>query len=168
VSVKRAGAQLKYRRGYYAFADEQPDDAHRQRVLNDAAASVLDATAIGFSVGVNMPAPGSSTWQLVMDVDTNSIKLEPLHDNWAGGLDLMFAQFDAKGNLLKSNGRQVPLTLSAADREQLLQHGFVLNAPIQLKESCDRLRIVLRDMKTGAIGSVTVEIRQTRPASARP
>lgn len=156
VSVKRPGVELKYRRGYYAFPDDPLDDAHRQKALDAAMTGSLDATAVGFSVEANNPAPGSSTWQLVIEVDAGSIKLEPVQDNWAGGLDAMFAQFDAKGNLLKNNSRRIPLTLTAADREQLLQYGFVLNAPIQLKENWDRLRIVLRDMKSGAVGSVTV------------
>jgi len=168
VSVRRPGVQLRYRRGYYAFSDEPRDDAYRQKALNAAAVGTLDATAVGFSVETNKPAPGSSTWQLAIDIDTNSIKLEPVQDKWSGGLDVMFAQFDAGGNLVKNNGRQVPLTLTAADREQLLQHGFVMNVPIQLKENCERLRIVLRDRKTGAIGSVSVDIRTASgPAGPR-
>jgi len=74
----------------------------------------------------------------------------------------MLAQFDGKANLLKSSGRQVTLNLTAADREQLLRHGFVLNAPIQVKENCDHIRIILRDVKTGAIGSVTIPLSSVR------
>ncbi len=156
VSVRRPGVQLKYRRGYYASPDEPMHDETRQKALSAAATAILDATALGFSVEVNKPAPGSSSWQLVMDIDPNSIRLEPLQNSWAGGFDAMFVQFDAKGNLLKNNGRQVPLTLTAADREKLLAHGFVLRAPIQLNENWHRLRIVLRDSKSGAVGSVTI------------
>jgi VWFA-related protein len=162
VSVKRPGVQLKYRRGYYAFPDEPSDDAHRQKALSAAATSMLDSTGVGFSVEVTKSTSGNAAMQLVMDIDTNSIKLEPVQDNWAGGLDVMLAQFDGKANLLKSSGRQVTLNLTAADREQLLRHGFVLNAPIQVKENCDHIRIILRDVKTGAIGSVTIPLSSVR------
>lgn len=162
VTVKRPGVQLKYRRGYFAFPDEPMDDAHRQKSLSAAATSMLDAAGIGFSVEASRPGPGSSALQLVMDVERDSIKLEPVQNNWAVGLDVMLAQFDAKGDLVKSSGRQVNLTLTAADREQMLQHGFVLNVPVQLKETCDHLRVILRDVKTGALGSVTVPLSAVR------
>jgi hypothetical protein len=123
---------------------------------------MLDSTGVGFSVEVTKSTSGNAAMQLVMDIDTNSIKLEPVQDNWAGGLDVMLAQFDGKANLLKSSGRQVTLNLTAADREQLLRHGFVLNAPIQVKENCDHIRIILRDVKTGAIGSVTIPLSSVR------
>jgi len=162
VSVKRPGVQLKYRRGYFALPDEPLDDAHRQKALSAAAANLLDATAIGVSIEVGKPASGSSVRKLVMDIDTNSIKLEPVQEIWAGGLDVLFAQFDEKGNLESSIGRRIPLKLTVADREQLLQHGFVLNAPVKIKGNCHHMRIVLRDLKSGAIGTVTIPLNEVR------
>lgn len=162
VSVKRPGVQLKYRRGYLAIPDEPLDDAQRQKALRAAATNLLDATAIAFSIEVGKPASGSIVRKLIMDIDTNSIRLEPVQENWAGGLDVLFTQFDEKGNLVSSIDRRIPLKLTAADREQLLQHGFVLNAPVEIKGNCDRMRVVLRDVKSGAIGTVTIPLNEVR------
>ncbi len=156
VSVKRPGVQLTYRRGYYASPGEPLDDATRQKALNAAATGTLDATGVGFSVQVNRPTADALAWQLVLDIDPYSIDLEPQQDNWSGGFDLMLTQFDGKGSLLKNHGRQVPLALTSADRQKMLERGFVLRVPIQLNENWRRLRVVLRDSKSGAVGTVTI------------
>ncbi len=162
VSVKRPGLQVRYRRGYFAFPDEPIDAAHRDKALNAATVAMIDATSVGFMVEVGKPASGNSARQLAISVDTNSIKLQEVEGKWVGGLDAMFAQFDTNGNALKSTVRKVPLVLSAEDREQLLQHGLVLNLPAQLKENCTHLRIVLRDVKSGLVGRVTVPLADLR------
>jgi VWFA-related protein len=162
VSVKRPGAQLKYRRGYYAFPDETPKQDSAQRALIDASASPLDATGIVFLIEVGKASAGNGARQLVMETNTNTIKLEPVQENWAGGLDALFVQLDKTGKILSSAGRKIPLKLTAADRAQLLQDGLVLNLPITLKGDCDHLRVVLRDVTSGAIGTVTVPTRSLR------
>jgi VWFA-related protein len=158
VSVKRPGVQLRYRRGYYAYPEEPLDEAQRERTLYAAATAPLDMTRIGFSVELGEPAPGSSARRLVLEVDTDSVKIEKLQDHWAGGLDIQFAQFDVQGNLVNRASRQVPLRLTAADLDQLKQFGLVLNINIDLRKNCDRVRVILRDTKTGAIGTVTIPI----------
>ncbi len=158
VSVKRPGLQLGYRRGYYAFPEELLDGAQRERELNSAIIAPLDMTRIGFSVELGEPSPASSVRRLVLEVDTGSVKIEKAEDHWTGALDVMNAQFDAQGNLVNRTSRQVPLRLTAADHEQLMQYGLVLNINIDLKKNCDHLRVILRDVKTGAIGTVTIPI----------
>lgn len=125
-----------------------------------AATAPLDATAIGFLVKAGKPPAGSSTWQFALDVDVNSVKLEPENGAWNGGLDVIFAPSNDKGNIVGSIGRMVPLNLSAAQREQLLKQGLVLNAPLDIDAATVQIRIILRDTKTGAIGSVTIPLER--------
>jgi len=40
-----------------------------------------------------------------------------------------------------------------------MQYGLVLNINLDLRKNCDHLRVILRDVKTGAIGTVTIPIR---------
>jgi VWFA-related protein len=159
VSVDRPGVQLKYRRGYYAFPEEPLDDSRRQKALSAAATNLLDTTGVGFSVQVADAAAGSAQRTLSLDVDPGSLKLEEDQDRWTGGLDVLFVQYDAKGNLVANIGRQMPINLSGAEREQLLKDGLVLNAPIEIKPTAERIRVILRDIRTGAVGSVTLPIK---------
>jgi VWFA-related protein len=162
VSVKRAGAQLKYRRGYYALPDEPRGDIDAQKAMNAALTSPLEATGIVFLIELGKAASGGAALQLAIEIDTNTIKLEPVQENWAGGLDALFVQLDKSGRTVGSAGRKIPLKLTAADRAQLLRDGLVLNLPIALKGDCDRLRVVLRDARSGAVGTVTVPIANLR------
>lgn len=159
VSVNRPGVQLRYRRGYYALPDEPTDDAHRQDAINTAARSPLDATGVGFSAKFSKPAAGSLTRQIALDVDTGSLQLEQQQDAWTGGVDVVFAQLDAQGNVVSSIGRLVPLNFTAAQRQQFLSDGLVLNAPLEIQPKCAQVRIIIRDAKSGAIGSVTAPVK---------
>ncbi len=144
------------RKGYYAFANEPLDDSHRPAAINAAARSPLDATGIGFTVNVDRPATQSAVRQLALDVDARAVTLEPSLDTWVGALDVVFAQLDGKGSIVTSIGRQVPIRLSADQRRQLLEQGLVLNAPVEIKPECTKLRVVIRDAKSGAVGTVTI------------
>ncbi len=111
---------------------------------------------VGKAASANAPRP------LVIEIDTRAIKLEPVQENWSGNLELFFAQVDKTGRIVSSASRKVPLKLTAADRKQLLQDGLVLNVPVAIKGDCEHLRVALRDLKSGAIGTVTVPIRNLR------
>jgi VWFA-related protein len=166
VSVNRPGAQLKYRRGYFAFPDEPLDDAHRQSAINAAAIRLLDSAGVGFSVQVDRPttAPGApiqqeSIGQFALDIDTKALMLDPEQDTWNGGLDLVFAQFDGSGNIVATTGRTVPLRLTATQHEQLLKDGLVLNAPVRINAKSEKIRVIIRDTKSGAVGTLTVPLK---------
>lgn len=159
VSMDRPDVRLRYRRGYYAVAEEPADSARRQNAINAAAVRLLDATAVGFSVSVGKPETGSSIRPFTMDVDPGSVTLEKVQDVFVGGLDAVFVQFDGTGNILTSIGRTVPIRLTSEQREQLLKDGLVLNAPLDIQGQCERLRFILRDVNTGAIGTLTVPLK---------
>ena len=95
----------------------------------------------------------------IFDVDTSSLALEQKQDVWIGGLDVVFAQLDAAGNVVGSIGRLVPIRLNAAERERLLSDGLVLNAPLEIQPKCAQVRIIIRDAKSGAIGTVTAPLK---------
>jgi hypothetical protein len=159
VAVNRPGTQLRHRLGYFAFPGEPMDDSHRQSAISDAARSPLDATALGFIARAKKPAAGSSTWEISLDVDVKSLTLEPEQGSWALGMVVMFAQLSGTGEIVTSTGSMVQQKFTAAQREQLLKDGLVLNVPIDIDAKSDRLRIVLRDERSGAVGSLTIPLQ---------
>lgn len=160
VTVNRPGAQLRYRRGYYAFPDEAMDDAHRQNAINTAARSPLDATGVGFTARIEKTgAAAPTTLQIALDVDTNSLTLEQQQATWSGGVEVVFAQLDASGSIVSSIGRLVPMKFDAAQHEQFLRDGLVLNAPLQIHRDCEQIRIIIRDARSGAIGTLTAPLK---------
>jgi hypothetical protein len=55
-----------------------------------------------------------------------------------------------------SRGRTIPLPLAEALRDQFPKDGLILNAPLEIKPDKERLRMMLRDVKAGATGSVNL------------
>ena len=76
-----------------------------------------------------------------------------------GGLDLAFVPFDAAANIVASTGRRIPLKLTAPQHDQLLKDGLVLNAPIAINLKSNKIRIIIRDIKSGTIGTLTVPLK---------
>jgi VWFA-related protein len=159
VAVNRPGTQLRYRLGYFAFPDQPMDDSHRQGAISDAARGPLDASALGFVARVKKPSAGSTRWEFALDIDIKSMTLEPEQDSWTGGMDLVFAQLGSSGEIVTSVVRPIPLKFTAAQREQLLKDGLVLNIPFDINAKSDRLRIILRDARSGALGSLTIPLQ---------
>jgi VWFA-related protein len=158
VTVKRPGARLKYRHGYYAFPNDPSDGASRRDALKAALNSLLDLAAIGFSAKLGDAVAGSPARSLSLNVDMNTVKMELSREQWTGGLELFFTQFDAQRKQLSDVGRQLDLVLTAAQREKLLAEGLPLEPSIELKDNCDDIRIIIRDMRSGAIGTLTIPV----------
>ncbi len=159
ISVKRPGVQLMYRRGYFALPEEGADAAQRQVAINAAARSPLDLSAVGFSVEMSKPVEGTRTRQFSLDLDTSTVAIDQEQDAWVGGLDTIFVQLDGHGGVVGSTGRTVPIRLTSAQHDQLLKDGLVLNAPIDISPQSERIRIILRNAKTGTIGTVTIPLK---------
>jgi VWFA-related protein len=159
VSVKRPGTRLRYRRGYYAFPNDPTDDVRRRDAVNAAASGLLDLSAIGFAAKLGDAAAGSPLRSLSLNVDMNSVAMELRQEQWAGSLELYFVQFDAQRKLLSDAGRQLDLVLTAEQREKFLREGLPMEKTIEMKDNCDRIRIIIRDMRSGAIGTLTFPIR---------
>ncbi len=165
VLVNRPGAQVKCRRGYFAFADEPKDEAHRQGAIAAAAARPLDATEVSFSARVEMPAKTPAAperkepiAQFAVDIDPSTLTLEESQDMWTGGLDLVFAQLDEAGNIVTNTGRSIPLNLTAPQHGQLLKDGLVLNVAVNISVKSEKVRIIIRDARSGAIGTLTIPL----------
>jgi hypothetical protein len=81
---------------------------------------------------------------------------------WTGGPEFYFTQFDAKGELLSDVGRQLDLALTAEKRKKLLRGGLPLEPTIEMKDTCGRIRVIIRDMRSGAIGTLAFLVTRER------
>ncbi len=129
-------------------------------MLASAAAAPIEATGVGFAAELGLAPSAGGLRPVALDIDTASVTLKQVQGKWTGGIEVLFVQFEGGGKLLTSGGRSVPLSLTDDDREQWQRHGFVLNAPLQVRDGCEQLKIVIRDLTTGAIGTVKVPMRR--------
>jgi VWFA-related protein len=154
---KRAGLGLKYRRGYFAQPDESAEPWYRQAVLETAMWSPIDATGLGLGVRA------TGRFDLGLEIDADGITFQQKEGKWRGSLDVWIVLFGARDRHLKTLARTAAIELDHPTYERVTRaRAFLLEERVADAEGAVTLRVLVRDVASGALGSVTI------PASRVP
>ena len=157
VKTTRPGVRLRYRRGYFAQPGVPTDDGYRRGVLEAATWSPMDATRVGVTVRA-MPSKDDRL-TLTLRLHAPDVSLRPEGDRWRGQLDVWFVQLGPGDALLDTDSRTAALSLTPADHQRIVRaKEIVLMERLKPKEGTVLLRILVRDVATGALGSVSVPL----------
>jgi LEA14-like dessication related protein len=168
VSVARPELSVRHRMGYFA-SPETHDLAPRDRrqAVAALAAAPDDVSAIRFNVEIRMLEDGARS--VVVFVDPRTLSFEQKRGRWRDELDLVVVA-------QKENGESFPIRVESynldvpedAYRDVILQKGVSLSSRLTPPEGAYRLRIVVREVRTGAAGSVTVPLRNGGSRTSSP
>ncbi len=164
VRVKRSGMQLRYRKGYFAMDDAPVEVAQQAELLDAAAESPLESSALGLKVRLERVTGDARTLNMRIELDTREISLARQDDRWNGALAVLVAQRKSDGKSVQSPAQIVELHLEPATYEKLLREGMKLNRKVQLEPDAEELRVVVRDAASGATGSVYIPVHGFRDA----
>ena len=82
-------------------------------------------------------------------------------DRWHGQLDVWFVQLGPADALLDTDSRTAALSLTSADNQRIVRaREIVLMERLKPKKGTVLLRILVRDVATGALGSVSIPLDQ--------
>ena len=158
VEVKRPGVELHYRRGYFAQPDEPVDSKYRERVLEAALWNPMDATGLGLTVQVTPKTAGAL--DLALQITSRDITFRRKDDRWECGLDTWLVQLDHKEKQVKTDARVNNLRLDQATFDRAKEAGgLVLMERLSPAPDARLLRVLVRDVTSGALGSLTVPLR---------
>ena len=164
IAVTRPGVRLRHRRGYFAQPDEPGDDWYRSGVLGAAMWSPVDASGIGLTVRPFPAAP--DTLDLDIRIDARDVSLQPVGNGWQGRLDVWLVQLGPGDALLDTVSHVAGLSLDRPTFEQVRQSGEVrLTERLKRDRKAVLVRLLVRDVASGALGSVSVPLD---PAGPRP
>jgi hypothetical protein len=158
VRVARPDVELHYRRGYFAQPDEPAQAWYRQQVLDAAVWNPIDATGLRLTVAVT-PAAGGGR-DLALQVAADDIAFQRQDDRWECSLDVWLVQLDAQERQLKTSARTNNLHLEQAMYDRVMQvHGLALAEHVDPQPDTLLLRVLVRDVATGALGSLTIPLK---------
>jgi VWFA-related protein len=159
VHVKREGVRVRHRRGYFALDYQPRDDKEKQAELAFAARSPLDATALGVTVEMERrDVAGMRLARLNLRLEPRDVTLERDADRWTGEVDIHILQRAGDGRQLESITHTLTMRLAQPRYEELQREGILLDKQLELKAQTEQLRVVARDARSGAIGSVTIPL----------
>ena len=159
VQVKRPDIELHYRRGYFAQPGEPVDAGYRERVLDAALWSPIDATGLGLTVQVTPKAAGEL--DLALQVTARDIAFLRKDDRWECGLDAWLVQLDRGEKQIKTDAKVNNLRLDQATFDHVKEAGgLVLMERVDPLPEAWLLRVLVRDVASGALGTLTVPLRR--------
>jgi VWFA-related protein len=159
VKTTRPGVRLRHRRGYFAQPAVPGDDWYRRGVLEAATWSPMDATRVGVTVRATPSKDDRLTLTLRLHAPDVSLRQEG--DRWRGQLDVWFVQLGPADALLDTDSRTAELSLTSADHQRVVRaNEIVLMERLKPEEDTVLLRILVRDVATGALGSVSIPLDQ--------
>ncbi len=149
VRVKRDGATVRHRRGYFAVAEASGEQS--QQHLTTALWSPMEATGLGLS--------GFIGRKLELLVESDHITMEPKGQLWTGALEIMLSQQSAEGRNLRTTEFLLPLRVDKQTFEGSFRRGVGIAKEIDIVPRAARLRIAVRDRPSGRIGTLTIPLR---------
>jgi len=156
VKLKREGMALRCRKGYYAIDESlgNPDTALRQ-----AARSSLDGA--GLSVTLNLPSNPLEIGneQVVLKLNPEDLQFQSADGRWNAKLDVVFTGIGKDGRVLGGTLDHLELALLPDTYEQAVSRGWFYPKTVFVDPQAERLRVIVRDVSTGATGSVSAPVR---------
>ena len=159
VKVKGDGLVARCRKGY--FASDSPLDRDSDQILRKAASSWLEASAIGVTLNVESNPLDWYTQDVVVKVDTQDLRFEERGGRWRANLELAFVQLAKNGRILGGGIKgDVLFALYPETLDTTMAQGWFHQQTVDVSPEAAKLRVVVRDVASGAIGSVSVPIRR--------
>jgi len=166
ISVKRPGVRLRHRTGYFALPDEPAEDWYRSGVLGAAMWNPTNATGLGMTVHPFPAAP--DTLDLDIRIDVRDVSLQQAGERWRGQLDVWVVQLGKDDAQLGTVSRVAGLDLDRATHEKLVRSGELpLFERLKRDPGTVLVRVLARDVATGALGSVSIPLDQVGPRVKR-
>jgi VWFA-related protein len=161
VTLKAHAAQIRYRKGYFAYPDRPASDDKIKAELQEVAVSPLEATSLGMLISVKLSPPVEKReLDVRVEMDPRQFLLSPAVGHETGALDMYYLQRDAQGKILAADKHRLGLNFERKQYEALTKTGIIFESHLIVRPETNEVRVVVRDAGSGAMGSVTL------PASA--
>lgn len=173
--LNHRGATVRSRAGYeynqepstlkerFAKAMWQPDDVSEiglsARPVVDSAGKALRVTIAGVDLDLaqrNSLAAKTDAQQAKSDSASTVATSAPAHPVWSGKLDIFLVQRGEEGMQAHVTGQTIGLNLKPATYQHAVAEGLTFDERIQPRAGVDSLRVIVVDVNSGRIGSVTV------------
>ena len=166
IKLRQEGMKLRYRRGYFATGEYASSEAQGVAALQEAAIRPLDATGLAMIVSGNLDGIAvEHKVELHVGLDPKQLLLEEKGNRRRGGIDLYFLQRGAKGETVAAESQRVGLDLEEKQYADLSNTGLVLGRHVTIAPEAAELRVLVRDVESEALGSVTIPVNALLVAS---
>lgn len=156
VKIARQGLTVLCRKGYYA--KDEPVMQNWDLALREVARSPVEAPGIGVTLNVASNPLQSGPEDLVVKLDVHDIHFEQKEQRSNANLDVAFVQLSKDGRVLGGIKDRVALALLPETFGDAETQGWFYPRSLWIEPKTEKMRVVVRDLATGAVGSVSVPV----------
>jgi VWFA-related protein len=163
VSVRRAGVDARYRKGYFAFKDTRASEKQSLSNLLTAFGSPLESATLPLEAMVeraNRVKP--NLLRIRWTVDVHNLQLAHNGALRTGAINIFFIQQDSAGKELDRVQDAFDIRLTDDNYEEYRKSGMIFHNDVQSKDGLATLRIVLADRSNAAVGSLIIPMSQVK------
>ncbi len=170
VKVNRPGMEVRARKGYYAVGDSATPPQREAEQIAEAIRSPVESTDLGLDVHVDpVDVPGARQLKVKITLDAGQLRFQQKGARWTDNISEVWAEFDAEGKQVAQNSKTINLNPGQDAYKQLLQNGISFSETVALANDAAEVRLVLRDVGNGSIGSVRIPLTKLfAAAGAQP
>jgi VWFA-related protein len=163
LDCKRSGVNIRYRTGYFASAETPQQTTRLYTTVQQAVAARIPATELGFTVKM---LPGNNGLMAQVVIDPKDISMTQEDGKWVGKLEFLALQGNIEKNSFDGKPLTVNLKFPPEAHDAVLKKGLTINHTFNLQPDTNQFRIAIKDVPSGAIGSLVISRRV--PASVAP
>jgi VWFA-related protein len=161
VKVDRKGVDVRHRRGYFAEAASASGLSFRNRAIQAAVESPLEATGVALTARIERAAAGGA--KVIVMITPSTITLTQSAGEWHGTIELVIAQVLPDGTTQRDVSRSLDLRMTPERYESVRRGGFAFDATIPLHPDVQRLHVIAHDVPTGRTGSIVIPRSKLSP-----
>lgn len=159
VKADRPGLELFYRQGYYAGNTDLPDTSKARGELDASLLNPINSTAVGITARVDsVPGTPRGTVNIHLNLDPGTLSLQEKADGWTGKIEETFVELNASGATLSKASDTKEFHVTRETRTSYETQGIAWPQSLPLIPGAVKIAIVVRDTKTGRVGSLTVPL----------
>lgn len=156
VGCTKAGVRVLAPDGYYPGLPANIDD--EQTIVGGAELSPFDSAEIGIRASVGPSPKVMGAARLSVRVQTADLQLLQTDAGFSGDVVVTLVAYDDAGKPAVLRQNAYPFKMTADQHRDALQHGTKLSPDVTLKDEIRKVRVIVYDRNSNAVGSITLPI----------
>ncbi len=156
LKCSRKGVKLVAKTEYMAYPPEAAGMQAEQAALRAAMLSPFDASEIGLLATATPDEKTPATTHLQLQIRAQDVSMLPLGDHFGGELALTYVIYGPDGRPQASNPVPLRMDFTTQQKDDVMKNGITAGGNLQFGPQVHKVRVVVFDNNSSAVGSVTV------------
>jgi VWFA-related protein len=156
VTSTRKGVHIQTISGYYAWAE--PEATQAQQAFDMASSASFDSAGIGLRARLLEDTQRANQVHIDLHINAHDIAFIPDQNEYIAQMQISLIQDLPVGGVQRGPVEPLMLHYTAEQYEEALEKGIDFAQDVALRENADRVRFIVFDQDSDAVGSITIPI----------